>query len=339
MKKFNIFYSWQSDLNLRLNNYYIKDCIVKALKELKQDFKLELRLDRDTKNTTGSPDIVQTIFDKIDICNIFIADVSIVNKNIFNIGRKTPNPNVLVELGYALKTLGKERVILIINNSFCKIDDLPFDIRQNRITQYTLSKTKEIKHSNNLKDTLKKALKDIILNYESIEKQINKNENRQHDLKIFENFKNEFDEVLLKEILEFIPTNLRTNQYYYNYLDKIANFADNSDNKYIDEDLNIKFKEFIKSINAMNSLCAITMIFDEYPGTRYEEESPDAAESEIIAIQRSQRYLVSKECYDDDWTAFNQNRNKIQQELNDASDLIYRTFDSFRMEIKRKLFI
>lgn len=159
MRNFNIFYSWQSDLNPKLNNYFIKDCIEKALKELKQDFKLEIRLDRDTKNKTGSPDIVKTIFEKIDFSNIFIADVTIINKNFFWYKRKTPNPNVLVELGYAIKTLGKERIILIINNSFCRIEDLPFDIKQNRITQYKLNKIKDSKNST-LKDTLKKALKD-----------------------------------------------------------------------------------------------------------------------------------------------------------------------------------
>jgi hypothetical protein len=41
--------------------------------------------------------------------------------------RRTPNPNVLVELGYALKALGDERVIVVVNTAFGKEELLPFD--------------------------------------------------------------------------------------------------------------------------------------------------------------------------------------------------------------------
>jgi len=50
--------------------------------------------------------------------------------------RKTPNPNVPIELGYAVKTLGWERVICVVNGDYCNIEHLPFDIRNNRASVY-----------------------------------------------------------------------------------------------------------------------------------------------------------------------------------------------------------
>ena len=77
----------------------------------------EMTADKDTQGRTGSPDIVQSIFSKIDACDLFIADVSIVNKYASLDGAEgkpvkySPNPNVLIELGYAVKVLGWDRVI------------------------------------------------------------------------------------------------------------------------------------------------------------------------------------------------------------------------------------
>lgn len=51
-----------------------------------------------------------------------MADVSITGRGE---KRPTPNPNVLIELGYAFKALGHERVILVFNRAFGKIEELP----------------------------------------------------------------------------------------------------------------------------------------------------------------------------------------------------------------------
>lgn len=40
---------------------------------------INVEVDRDTKNELGSPDIVNTIFAKIDECDLFVADISIIN--------------------------------------------------------------------------------------------------------------------------------------------------------------------------------------------------------------------------------------------------------------------
>ncbi len=99
-------------------------------------FQLEFNIDRDTKSEIGTPNILESIFKKIDRSKIFIADISIINSN--SSGRKCPNPNVLIELGYAARVLGWERVFCIYNTDYGSVDDLPFDLRQRRPIQYSL---------------------------------------------------------------------------------------------------------------------------------------------------------------------------------------------------------
>ncbi|HAN22095.1 MAG: hypothetical protein A2Y15_03790 [Clostridiales bacterium GWF2_36_10] len=138
-----IFYSWQSDLPNKTNRSFIEICIKKSIKDclMKITSGLTLDYDRDTKGKTGSPDIAQTIIDKISKSDIFICDVSIINQEYK--GRKCPNPNVLFELGYAVKLLGWNRIICLFNNSTGNIQELPFDINHQRILQYN-PETKDV---------------------------------------------------------------------------------------------------------------------------------------------------------------------------------------------------
>ena len=102
----------------------------KAIRQLNgaPDTDLLIRLDSDTQGIPGSPDIAQAIFDKIDTCQVFVCDISIINAE--SSGRKTPNPNVLIELGYAVKRLSWDRIICVFNEISGKVpDDLPFDLR------------------------------------------------------------------------------------------------------------------------------------------------------------------------------------------------------------------
>jgi len=133
-----IFYSWQSDLPNNSNRGFLETCLNNVPKELVSiaPFSIEFTIDRDTKDETGTPDITQSIFKKIDKTKIFIADISIINTE--SSGRKTPNPNVLIELGFAAKSIGWERVICIYNLDYGSLSDLPFDLRQRRPLTYSL---------------------------------------------------------------------------------------------------------------------------------------------------------------------------------------------------------
>ncbi len=132
--KRKVFYSWQSDLPNNTNRSLIESSLNKAAKEIEsEDTDIEPVIDRDTKGVAGSPNIATTIFDKIKKSHIFVADVSIIGKAG---SRPTPNPNVLIELGYGLDTLGHEAMILVFNEAFGKVEDLPFDLRMYRTLTY-----------------------------------------------------------------------------------------------------------------------------------------------------------------------------------------------------------
>jgi hypothetical protein len=133
-----IFYSWQSDLPNFSNRGFIGDALADAAAGIHADetIAVEPVVDRDTQGVPGAPDIASTIFAKITGAGIFVADVSIVVRNE---NRATPNPNVLIELGYAFKALGPERVILVFNRAFGKIEELPFDLRMRRVLSYEMA--------------------------------------------------------------------------------------------------------------------------------------------------------------------------------------------------------
>jgi hypothetical protein len=139
-----IFYSWQSDSPNNTNRGLIKDALDKAVKTIKDDetISIEPVVDRDTFDIPGSPDIGTTIFSKIEQASIFVCDVSFIDPNAT---RKTPNPNVLIELGYAVKVLGWKRIILVMNTEYGEPGELPFDIRPKRTMTYKVNTEAEEK--------------------------------------------------------------------------------------------------------------------------------------------------------------------------------------------------
>jgi hypothetical protein len=132
-----IFYCWQSDTRAAANRTFIQEALEAAAEELRADDSITIEpvIDRDTLAVPGAPDIASTILQKIDASAAIVADVTIVNSGSKH--RPTPNPNVLVELGYALKALTPRRAILVQNTAFGGPEDLPFDLRQKRVLTYS----------------------------------------------------------------------------------------------------------------------------------------------------------------------------------------------------------
>lgn len=170
-----IFFSWQSDTPNSGGRTFIEKALDAALKELAVDATVEevvrdegLAVDRDTKGVPGSPPIVDTIFRKIDDAAAFVADMTFVGTRSGNKGR-IPNPNVLVEYGYAVRSLTHSRVIYVMNTAYGKPDkeSMPFDISHlRRPIEYcvpegtdTDTKTREREV---LKNTLKDAVRDVL---------------------------------------------------------------------------------------------------------------------------------------------------------------------------------
>jgi hypothetical protein len=133
-----IFFSWQADTPTTSGRNLVERALERAVGRIGEDTAIdeairdELAIDKDTKGVPGSPPIVQTIFSKIDKAAVFVPDLTFVGSR--NDGRPTPNPNVLIEYGWALKSLGNERIVPVMNTAFGAptAETMPFDMRHLR---------------------------------------------------------------------------------------------------------------------------------------------------------------------------------------------------------------
>src|ERR1700730_5862250 len=124
-----IFFSWQSDTPNACGRTFIEDALNDALESLAADATLEpaireegLSIDRDTRGVSGTPPIVDTIFKKIDRAAGFLADMTFVATRLDGKG-KSPNPNVLVEYGWALRSLSHGRILVVMNTAYGEPSD------------------------------------------------------------------------------------------------------------------------------------------------------------------------------------------------------------------------
>ena len=136
--RITVFYAWQSDSPREANQDFIEAALRSAVTRVAADGATVVtpEVDRDTINVPGAPGIAATILQKINACSIFVGDVSVTYHRREGKPRLSPNPNVLLELGYALPRLGWERVILVQNSALGGPDELPFDLRGNRVMTY-----------------------------------------------------------------------------------------------------------------------------------------------------------------------------------------------------------
>lgn len=131
-----IFYSWQSDSPAETNRNAIRAALKSAAKKLEAARPgLKIVRDEATRGVSGSPNIVAKIHEKIELCDIFVADITTVTSA--RAKRPCPNPNVGYELGFAVAHIGWDRIILMFNEAFGKFPgDLPFDFAQHRAGTY-----------------------------------------------------------------------------------------------------------------------------------------------------------------------------------------------------------
>lgn len=100
--------------------------------EIAEDPRDPLELDKDTQGISGSPNIFDAIRRKIDDAAVFVADLTFVSNRPR--GEPSPNPNVLLEYGYALKSLSSARIVGVMNSTHSKPsrESLPFDLASYR---------------------------------------------------------------------------------------------------------------------------------------------------------------------------------------------------------------
>lgn len=335
---FSIFYSWQSDVPNNKN--FVQKCIDKAIKNVKRkhstNLQLTINIDRDTKGESGSPAIAQTIFRKINISDIFICDVTNINKD--RNSRFTPNPNVLIELGYAIKTLGWERVICVCNTDFGDVEDLPFDIRGHRVTIFQNTDERR------LIGVLSIAIERVILDFENILSKQAKSKHEIHDYGVYQKINEVCSESSLKDAINSAVSFLYIRKYQLNILDDVYSFYLKDINKFLDEKLD----------ELANILLEELIVFRGIISTKFHSlESYNGSFRHYLSELRSGKVFTEKEKleYEGDEAFSPQKEPFYNETYDDARDRIFElqgllyehgekvkgAYRNLIMEIKRKL--
>lgn len=118
---------WQSDTPSSVGRTFVAKALEDAAKIIRSTRQIAVQIDADTQGVPGTPAISETILRKIDACDAVLADLTLVSSTAQ--GKTAPNPNVLIEYGYALKAKGQSHVLLVMNTAFGGPEGLPFDLR------------------------------------------------------------------------------------------------------------------------------------------------------------------------------------------------------------------
>lgn len=209
-----VFYCWQSDLPPGKNKDYIKYILEKVKSEILEEMSINIIIDEATRDLLGSDKISHAILKKIQESDIFICDVSIINDGGLNI-RPVPNPNVLFELGCAVSFLNWERIIMVFNEEFGILQNLPFDLEKHRTTLYNSSLASEsalinsikkkiiaIWNQNPIKGYLSPEIREIKIKYKK-------------DIQNIEKFLGKLLILLIDQHVENAPSEINTDIYWF----------------------------------------------------------------------------------------------------------------------------
>ena len=130
-----IFYCWQSWSPKETNKDFILSALQSAVTEVNSRCGINLQIDSDTQGIPGSVGFSDTILKKITTCEIFVADITAVGGNHDN-SKQLPNGNVMFEYGFATATHEPERIIVMHNSAFGKVEEFPSDVRHRMAIEY-----------------------------------------------------------------------------------------------------------------------------------------------------------------------------------------------------------
>jgi hypothetical protein len=159
-----VFFSWQLDRPSSDCRNFIDKALETAVRNISRDIAVDepprdIQVDKDTKNVAGSPPIFETILEKIERAAVFVPDLTFVGTRAN--GDPTPNPNVLIEYGYALKAVASARIVGVMNGFYGRPtrQSLPFDLADYRFPiTYNLAPDASEPERKSERDKLAKAL-------------------------------------------------------------------------------------------------------------------------------------------------------------------------------------
>jgi hypothetical protein len=166
MRKITAFYAWQSDTPQEFNRNFIRIALEEAAQRISADSSLnvEILIDSDTEGVLGQPPVTMTILAKIESCDIFVPDLTFVAYT--DGGKLIPNPNVLMEYGYALRAKTYTAMMSVMNTAFGPPEKLPFDMGHIRHPiQYDVAPTAKDAERREVRRKLSEKLEQILRLY------------------------------------------------------------------------------------------------------------------------------------------------------------------------------
>lgn len=147
-----IFNSWQSDSPY--NSKGIRAALRETSNKLESQISgLHIKIDEATSNQVGSLHIPNAILNNISNADLFVVDLTTVGATFDNT-KKLQNPNVLIELGYAVSQLGWDRIIILFNKEFGEFKDLPFDIEKRSCLDFKVTSAEDKNGIGQLRENL-----------------------------------------------------------------------------------------------------------------------------------------------------------------------------------------
>lgn len=204
-----------------------------------------------------------------------------------------PNPNVLIELGYAIATLGWSRIIMVFNTNYGNFPQgLPFDVDRHRATVFSIKDKTDKVGKSQLSSVLKNAIEAIIKAAPlkpNEEKSISPTEiKRKKDIENLRKLLNYIHVPTLDLFLEDIPSTIIEEIFYYQY--NYRDFIESNSFHIYDDKL-------LKILTDLNSNWKILLSYpkhydSERNGNNYKfympwHEKPDYAEA-----QKDYNYLL-----------------------------------------------
>jgi len=335
---FTIFYSWQSDVGKFANKSYIESKIDKAINDIKSKFPdINLVLQESTSNDPGSPEIIEKIIAKITNCDIFICDVTpiMVINNEYEKTKCIPNPNVMYELGFAVGSIGWDRIILVWNNQFGDSQFAPFDIRNHKRLEY--DKDPAVKKTTRSLD-FEKAINDIVINYDKIIARGIPSQEMRYDLMQFRHTQKIMPENELIDSLRYFYDQTHYTTYMFNKWDDLyVDYVTRPNHHYVNQDLDSAYKEFLKNLKRTTLIAATEFIPIK---NTWEDIDPGLTDEERDDIYRGQHHKL-KEFFNvirDSSEAY-EAQQKALNKIHDSYNPLFDSYHKYRQLLQQILYI
>lgn len=316
-----IFFSWQSDLP-ESRKIISKALISAREKLLNTEDKIDIIIDQGTASVPGMPQIDSTILSKIMNCDVFVADVTpvhLVGEDLL------PNPNVLLELGFAMGVVGMSRIILLAQKGAWNAKDLPFDINHRRIDFFD-----DMNDLKGLSDWIAMCFKAA----EETGKRDARMRRMEHDIYKFRELDSFCSEEVFKDSFDTISRTTRFNDYELDIWEAVREWFSKTDNMFITKSIQESAQDLLA---ALSGFLHFTVKYWSASNRRWCPDTPKNEKDEIrIKLQRYYEWEPEGPRYS---SFYLEREDVVLNGLNQHLPPIMGAYDIFRKTVKYELYV